>query len=46
VLTGFEKALKIDHSKQKLLCKKIAQAVFVLIDIDRLTSVERHTAVL
>jgi hypothetical protein len=41
-----EKAPEINHSKQKLLCKKIVKAVFVLIDIDRLTSVERHTAVL
>ena len=34
------------HSKQKLLCKMLVKAVFVLIDIDRLTSVARRTAVL
>jgi hypothetical protein len=32
--------------KTKVAWQEIAQAVFVLIDIDRLTSVERHTAVL
>jgi len=34
------------HSKQKKLCMRVREAFFVLIDIDRLTSVERHTAVL
>jgi hypothetical protein len=43
---GSEKILIVVHSKQKLLCEGIAKAVFVLIDIDRLTSVERRTAVL
>jgi len=32
--------------KTKAAWQEIAKAVFVLIDIDRLTSVERHTAVL
>ena len=34
------------HSKQKKLCMRVREAFFVLIDLDRLTSVERRTAVL
>jgi hypothetical protein len=35
-----------DSFKTKAALQEIAKAVFVLIDIDRLTSVERRTAVL
>ena len=46
MLTGPEKGSDACSFKTKVTWQEIAQVVFVLIDIDRLTSVERHTAVL
>jgi hypothetical protein len=46
MLKGSENGSDACSFKTKVTWQEIAQVVFVLIDIDRLTSVERHTAVL
>jgi hypothetical protein len=46
MLSGSCKGLDKSSFKTKGAWQEIAQAAFVLIDIDRLTSVARHTAVL
>jgi hypothetical protein len=46
MLSGSCKGLDKSSFKTKAAWQEIAEAVFVLIDIDRLTSVARHTAVL
>jgi hypothetical protein len=46
MLSGSCKGLDKSSFKTKVAWQEIAEAAFVLIDIDRLTSVARHTAVL